>query len=98
MEATARSGTRTPKPTENTIIPRKSHRGYSFAERPLPKLIQTSRKLRLVCTIIRLIRAVDIAQRVRKKSVSEGSSMKMTKLRPATLESRVATSVHWNGQ
>lgn len=57
-------------------------------------LVPTRRKLRLVRTIIKLIRAVDISQRVRKKSVSEGSSMKMTKLTPGTIESSVATWIH----
>ena len=54
-------------------------------------LVPTSRKLRLVRTIIKSIRAVDISQRVRKKSVREGSSMKMNKLTPGTIESSVAT-------
>ena len=54
-------------------------------------LVPTSRKLRLVRTIIKSICAVDIYQRVRKKFVMEGSSMKMTKLTPGTIESSVAT-------
>ena len=103
MEATARSGARTPNPIENTIIAGKEVTEAPPSQRELlPKmsngivqaarimLVPTSRKLRLVRTIIKLICAADISQRVRKKSVSEGSSMKMTKLTPGTIESSVA--------
>ena len=53
-------------------------------------LVPTSRKLRPHRTIVKLIRAVDISQRVRKRFVSEGRSIKMTKLTPGTIESSYA--------
>ena len=53
-------------------------------------LVPTSRKPRLHRMIVKLICAIDISQRVRKRSVSEGRSMKLTKLTPGTIESSVA--------
>ena len=54
-------------------------------------LVPVTRKPRLVRTIIKSICAVDISQRVRKRSVREGSSVKTTRLTPGTIESSVAT-------